>query len=157
MPTRLTLCLIRTVPSGERIGDDGDRRIHQAVFGRNRSTAQQPCADRLEEVHRDAGPADHLADRPGVVQTPRHGERAIGQILQHLLRLVEVRLGAQRRQQQYQENRTELGDRNQQAAAQHDTRTQRREPVRAEHTVGRNDPCPCGSGKKFKNCHGKNL
>ena len=23
--------------------------------------------------------------------------------------------------------------------------------------VGRNDPCPCGSGKKFKNCHGKNI
>ena len=23
--------------------------------------------------------------------------------------------------------------------------------------VGRNDPCPCGSGKKFKKCHGKNL
>ena len=63
---------------------------------------------------------------------------------------------AQRRQQ-YQENKTELGDRNQQAAAQNDTRAQRREPVRAEHTVGRNDPCPCGSGKKFKNCHGKEL
>jgi preprotein translocase subunit SecA len=28
------------------------------------------------------------------------------------------------------------------------------QPVRAEHKVGRNDPCPCGSGKKFKNCHG---
>ncbi|WP_227394264.1 preprotein translocase subunit SecA [Jeotgalibacillus aurantiacus] len=27
-------------------------------------------------------------------------------------------------------------------------------PVRRENTVGRNDPCPCGSGKKFKNCHG---
>ena len=63
---------------------------------------------------------------------------------------------AQRRQQ-YQENKAELGDRNQQAAAQNDTRAQRREPVRAEHTVGRNDPCPCGSGKKFKNCHGKGL
>ena len=25
----------------------------------------------------------------------------------------------------------------------------------AEKTVGRNDPCPCGSGKKYKNCHGK--
>ena len=61
------------------------------------------------------------------------------------------------RRQQMQENRTELGDRNQQAAAQHDTRTQRREPMRAEHTVGRNDPCPCGSGKKFKNCHGRDL
>lgn len=28
------------------------------------------------------------------------------------------------------------------------------QPVRAEQKVGRNDPCPCGSGKKFKNCHG---
>ena len=26
-----------------------------------------------------------------------------------------------------------------------------------KHTVGRNDPCPCGSGKKYKRCHGKNL
>jgi preprotein translocase subunit SecA len=28
-------------------------------------------------------------------------------------------------------------------------------PVHVEKRVGRNDPCPCGSGKKFKNCHGK--
>ncbi len=28
-------------------------------------------------------------------------------------------------------------------------------PVRVEKKVGRNDPCPCGSGKKYKNCHGK--
>ena len=28
-------------------------------------------------------------------------------------------------------------------------------PVRAEKKVGRNDPCPCGSGKKYKNCHGR--
>lgn len=32
---------------------------------------------------------------------------------------------------------------------------QRVEPVRAEPKVGRNDPCPCGSGKKYKQCHGK--
>jgi preprotein translocase subunit SecA len=30
-------------------------------------------------------------------------------------------------------------------------------PVHVEKQVGRNDPCPCGSGKKFKNCHGKEL
>ena len=30
-------------------------------------------------------------------------------------------------------------------------------PVHVEKTVGRNDPCPCGSGLKYKNCHGKNL
>jgi preprotein translocase subunit SecA len=31
------------------------------------------------------------------------------------------------------------------------------EPVRVEKQVGRNDACPCGSGKKYKNCHGKGL
>jgi preprotein translocase subunit SecA len=30
----------------------------------------------------------------------------------------------------------------------------RREPVRSGPKVGRNEPCPCGSGKKFKRCHG---
>ena len=34
---------------------------------------------------------------------------------------------------------------------------QRQMPVTAGPKVGRNDPCPCGSGKKFKNCHGRNL
>jgi preprotein translocase subunit SecA len=46
------------------------------------------------------------------------------------------------------ENQENGGDRNQ--------RQQRKlEPVRVEKKVGRNDPCPCGSGKKYKNCHGK--
>ncbi len=31
------------------------------------------------------------------------------------------------------------------------------EPVRVEKKIGRNDPCPCGSGKKYKQCHGKDL
>jgi len=31
------------------------------------------------------------------------------------------------------------------------------QPIRVEKRVGRNDPCPCGSGKKFKSCHGKDL
>jgi preprotein translocase subunit SecA len=38
---------------------------------------------------------------------------------------------------------------------QGDTREpQKVQPVRVEKKVGRNDPCPCGSGKKYKNCHG---
>ena len=32
-----------------------------------------------------------------------------------------------------------------------------RGPVKVEKKVGRNDPCPCGSGKKYKNCHGKGI
>ncbi|MBF1563452.1 MAG: SEC-C domain-containing protein, partial [Prevotella salivae] len=30
-------------------------------------------------------------------------------------------------------------------------------PYTAEKMPRPNDPCPCGSGKKFKNCHGRNL
>lgn len=38
-----------------------------------------------------------------------------------------------------------------------DTREQQvTQPIKAEKTVGRNDPCPCGSGKKYKNCCGRN-
>jgi preprotein translocase subunit SecA len=36
-----------------------------------------------------------------------------------------------------------------------DPTPQRQEPIKAGPKVGRNDPCPCGSGKKYKNCHGK--
>ena len=32
----------------------------------------------------------------------------------------------------------------------------KQEPVRAAEKIGRNDPCPCGSGKKYKNCCGAN-
>ena len=76
-------------------------------------------------------------------------------------RRVEVRQAAPEQRQdmsKYRENKQDLSDPNQQAAASQDTREQqRREPIRAEKTVGRNDPCPCGSGKKYKNCHGKNV
>ena len=59
---------------------------------------------------------------------------------------------------QYTESRTDLVDENQQAAANHDTRERRKpQPIHAEKLPGRNDPCPCGSGKKFKNCHGRGL
>jgi len=36
-------------------------------------------------------------------------------------------------------------------------RQQQMAPVRVEKKVGRNDPCPCGSGKKYKHCHGQGL
>jgi len=70
-----------------------------------------------------------------------------------------------RQQQQYVESRQEvkeerLTDPNQQAAAAHDTRAntpQHTQPVIKDKLPGRNDPCPCGSGKKFKNCHGRGL
>ena len=65
--------------------------------------------------------------------------------------------------QQYTESKQNLTqeqmtDPNQAAAAAQDTRArQPRTPLVKDKLPGRNDPCPCGSGKKFKQCHGRGL
>ena len=64
--------------------------------------------------------------------------------------------------QRYQEQKDNIDEieRAQQQAAQQDTREgaeQHRQPIIREKMPRPNDPCPCGSGKKFKNCHGKGL
>ena len=62
--------------------------------------------------------------------------------------------------QRYTEQKDDLTDKAQQAAANQDTRDQaqqRHTPYVKDKLPGRNDPCPCGSGKKFKNCHGRGL
>jgi len=66
----------------------------------------------------------------------------------------------EQRSQRYNEQKDELTDKNQQAAAHHDTRESAQRPHTPyikDKMPGRNDPCPCGSGKKFKNCHGRGL
>ena len=58
----------------------------------------------------------------------------------------------------YEERKDSLEDEAQRAAANQDTREkQPQQPYVADKLPGRNDPCPCGSGKKFKNCHGRGL
>lgn len=67
----------------------------------------------------------------------------------------------EQRSQRYTEQKDDMTDPAQQAAAQQDTREsaepRRQMPIHKDKLPGRNDPCPCGSGKKFKNCHGKGL
>ena len=66
----------------------------------------------------------------------------------------------EQRSQRYNEKKDDLIDQAQAAAARQDTREsasqQSHTPYRAEKMPRPNDPCPCGSGKKFKNCHGRN-
>ena len=61
--------------------------------------------------------------------------------------------------QNYTEEKVDLDDIAQQEAANQDTREieENPTPLVKDKMPGRNDPCPCGSGKKFKNCHGKGL
>ena len=66
-----------------------------------------------------------------------------------------------RQQQQYTESKEDLDEVAQRSARQQDTREsaapQNRTPIMKDKMPRRNDPCPCGSGKKFKDCHGKGI
>jgi preprotein translocase subunit SecA len=55
----------------------------------------------------------------------------------------------QRPKEKLVESRTE-----EEAQQQQELQKPKQQPVRVEQKIGRNDPCPCGSGKKYKNCHG---
>jgi preprotein translocase subunit SecA len=55
-------------------------------------------------------------------------------------------------------DRSKIKEQRNDLLSQAHSNTQQKEitqPIRVEKKVGRNDPCPCGSGKKYKNCHGK--
>lgn len=73
----------------------------------------------------------------------------------------EIRQAAPERKEdmsRYREQKADLTDKAQEKAASQDTREkQKPEPYVASPKIGRNDPCPCGSGKKYKNCHGRGL
>lgn len=65
---------------------------------------------------------------------------------------------ANRRRYQEQKDDYEAQQQSRYEAGQAASRQpQKKQPYIAEQRIGRNDPCPCGSGKKFKNCHGQNL
>ena len=70
-----------------------------------------------------------------------------------------IREAAPERKQDYSRYRTGRSDGSDQQRPGYIDPTARpkAEPVRVEKKVGRNDPCPCGSGKKFKSCHGQNM
>jgi preprotein translocase subunit SecA len=73
-----------------------------------------------------------------------------------------VQQAAPERKTDYSKYRTQKDEieeaqaRQQQARQAPQGQQQKREPIRVEKKVDRNAPCPCGSGKKYKNCHGQN-
>jgi len=80
-------------------------------------------------------------------------------VIGNVLRLVPAR---QETAQEIEEKRLALGRRQRMQESHADAgdgpgdRPKQETVVRAEKKVGRNDPCPCGSGKKYKKCHGAN-
>ncbi len=94
----------------------------------------------------------------------RINDRTVSIIMRAMIPEIQITNEAPRevpapeRRPRLQESHESMEDTRQAQAAARDTRDrQPARPIRAEKLPGRNDPCPCGSGLKFKNCHGRNL
>ncbi len=70
---------------------------------------------------------------------------------------MSLRQEARRRKADMSRLSTTRDDGSAAAAAAAGRQERSNQPVHVEKKIGRNDPCPCGSGKKYKNCHGKGL
>jgi len=85
-------------------------------------------------------------------------EKSEQQILSMLVKAF-VPTGEQPKEREAKQQHTDMSrmqtSRQEAAANAGSGEKQRPSPVHVEKTVGRNDPCPCGSGKKYKNCHGR--
>jgi preprotein translocase subunit SecA len=72
-----------------------------------------------------------------------------------------VRQAAPERKTDYSKYRTQkddtenMGHQGEGRGGQPPRQPRKLEPIRVEKKIGRNEPCPCGSGKKYKNCHGR--
>ena len=119
----------------ESIQEGAVRLIMRARFMVNQPFERKQQASNLSESHE--GSATSGSDSPG--PDPR--------------KVMDQRRGrtpeAANMRKQLREERGQSGE---QA-----TQSQNTEPAKRDYDkVGRNDPCPCGSGKKYKNCHGAN-
>ena len=94
----------------------------------------------------------------------RINDRTVSIIMRAMIPEIQITNEAPRevpapeRRPRLQESHESMEDARQAQAAARDTRDrQPARPIRAEKLPGRNEPCPCGSDLKFKNCHGRNL
>ena len=65
----------------------------------------------------------------------------------------QVKEAEERKKTDYSKYKTSRPD--SETGADNSQKKQTVQPIRKEKKIGRNDPCPCGSGKKYKNCHGR--
>ena len=88
-------------------------------------------------------------------------DRTVSVLMRAQVPELQIREAApERRQprQRLQESHGDMTDEGMRQAAGRDTRQQQpTQPIRVDKLPGRNEPCPCGSGKKFKQCHGRGI
>ncbi|MDE6290124.1 MAG: SEC-C domain-containing protein [Muribaculaceae bacterium] len=119
--------------------------------------AQQAQAEARAQAQAEAARAQ--AARQQAMQAQRNAQAATYSRTQEIRQEYGAPAGANPYANYSTTHETYEGENAQRQAAQNVNRQpqQQRQPVKAQPKVGRNDPCPCGSGKKYKNCHGKNM
>lgn len=100
-----------------------------------------------EQVEAEQQRVRQLAEQQAAAQAPAQAEPQQEQ---------QNEIPAMPTQEEIAERRRLMAARRQAEVEAASKQQQLRDPNFAGKKVGRNDPCPCGSGKKYKNCHGKN-
>lgn len=135
------------------LGENGMREFERVCLLRNVDTKWMDHIDAMEELRRGMGLRGYGSHDPVAAYRTEGFEmfdemvEAIKQDTAKSLVALKIRTAAApiERQQVAKVTGTSGG-------GEEETR---REPVRVGRKIGRNEPCPCGSGKKYKNCHGR--
>lgn len=136
------------------LGENGMREFERVCLLRNVDTKWMDHIDAMEELRRGMGLRGYGAHDPVAAYRTEGFEmfdemvEAIKQDTAKSLVALKIRTSAApiERQQVAKVTGTSGGG---------EEESTRREPIRVGRKIGRNEPCPCGSGKKYKNCHGR--
>ena len=136
------------------LGENGMREFERVCLLRNVDTKWMDHIDAMEELRRGMGLRGYGSHDPVAAYRTEGFEmfdemvEAIKQDTAKSLVALKIRTSAApiERQQVAKVTGTSGGG---------EEESTRREPVRVGRKIGRNEPCPCGSGKKYKNCHGR--
>ena len=136
------------------LGENGMREFERVCLLRNVDTKWMDHIDAMEELRRGMGLRGYGSHDPVAAYRTEGFEmfdemvESIKQDTAKSLVALKIRTSAApiERQQVAKVTGTSGGG---------EEESTRREPIRVGRKIGRNEPCPCGSGKKYKNCHGR--
>ncbi len=149
----LTRVLERYAEKEELFGEETFREVERAVLLRNVDTAWMEHIDTMEDL-KDTVRLQAYAQRDPVIEYRIQGADLFDTMVNDIrLNTVRTILSIVPRQQPIRRvqvaNPITAGF---EGSAPKKTVVKKNLPAAAKTTVGRNDPCPCGSGKKYKNC-----
>ncbi len=137
----------------ELIGEEQMREFERIVLLRNVDSKWMDHIDAMEELRRGMGLRSYAQHDPYTMYRLEGFDmfdemvEEIRQDTAKMLISAQIRVNAPETMQRKQVAKI--------TGTSGDDGSLKKQPVKAGKKIGRNDPCPCGSGKKYKHCHGK--